>query len=247
MTRAADMHMHIGFAQDCAACARLLDDADIIAFSNTVSPDEYCELKSKLEVCTNLRIGVGMHPWWLDKVSLDQFIEMANEAAFIGEVGLDFWPSHAHNKKQQLVAFEAMAKTCALQGEKIISLHSVNAERELLDILEANGCTQRCTCILHSYSGPSDQLVRAVDAGCLFSVGPRMLASKKGREYTRVIPHDRLLLETDLPAAPEDTMNVSELTSTLQSLVDEIALIRGCDSSELAAELCERGRRLLKL
>ena len=53
--------------------------------------------------------------------------------------------------------------------------------------------------IFHWFSGSSAQLKRARDLGCFFSVNAFMLQTKRGREYAKAIPLDRLLIETDLP------------------------------------------------
>jgi TatD DNase family protein len=53
--------------------------------------------------------------------------------------------------------------------------------------------------ILHWFSGTTNQLERAVAAGCWFSVGPAMMRSTKGRELAAAMPIDRILTETDAP------------------------------------------------
>ena len=142
-----------------------------------------------------MRLGLGLHPWWVDTPelgtfddALDAFATQFDGTRFVGEVGLDFWPTRASTKDAQMRAFTRIMTLCAARGDVLVSMHSVKAERELLDVLEDSGCLERCTCILHSYGGPSDQLARAIEDGCLFSVGTRMLSTKRGREYARIIP-----------------------------------------------------------
>ena len=123
----------------------------------------------------------------------------------------------------------------------------MKAERELLDILESTGCLERCTCILHSYGGPSDQLTRAVEDGCLFSIGRRMLASKRGREYARILPGDRPLIESDLPASQGAALSVEELAAELAWVIDELAHIRGVETESLREAINARSEALLDL
>lgn len=132
-----------------------------------------------------MRLGLGLHPWWIGSSELGPLDEVLavfehelQSTRFVGEIGLDLWPSHAFTKDFQIEALVRIAKLCAMRGDILISLHAVKAERELLDILEDSDCLRNCTCILHSYGGPSDQLMRAVEDGCLFSVGTQHALDK---------------------------------------------------------------------
>ena len=185
-----------------------------------------------------------MHPWWVaagegefDPVrpgesmtavqAIAAFEALVDETRFIGEIGLDLGKHHVAAHDAQLAAFEGIARLCAERGGKVVSLHSVHAARETLDVLEATGALDACTCIFHWFSGPSDQLKRAIQAGCLFSVGKRMLATGKGREYVKAIPADRLLLETDYPPQRGQACAYADLREQLESVANAIAAIKG--------------------
>ena len=152
---------------------------------------------------------------------------------FVGEVGLDFSRRHEETREAQLEVFQAIANACAEQGGKIISIHSVHAARETLDILETCGALESCTCLLHWYTGPSDQLKRAIVAGCYFSVGPRMVATAKGREYVKAIPAKQLLLETDAPPGQNVDYSLTELCHELDVVSQAIAAIKGEGALEI--------------
>ena len=254
MTYLADMHMHAGFADDPVAFAHTLADAGIASFVNTVMPDEYACLSPMLADIPTMRLGLGLHPWWIDATelgtldnALDIFAAQLDTTRFVGEVGLDFWPTRASTKDAQVRAFTRITALCAAKGDALISMHSVNAERELLDVLEDSGCLERCTCILHSYGGPSDQLARAIEDGCLFSVGTRMLSTRRGREYARIIPEERLLVESDLPAAADDSASVHDVIRSLETVLDGIACIRDTKLDHLRESIDARSRDLLGL
>jgi len=55
------------------------------------------------------------------------------------------------------------------------------------------------TSILHWFTGTKKELNRAIDLGCMFSIGPVMTKSKKGKGLIDSIPKDKILLETDGP------------------------------------------------
>ena len=200
----ADMHCHLDFSSDMAALARLAQAHGVAAFSNTVTPEGYLAARDALAGFPNVRTGVGLHPWWVadGRCGAEQ-VELAcrliQETRFVGEVGLDFAPRREGTFETQLDAFERIVDACCAQGGKVISIHAVRSATAVLDVLEHHHATRSNACILHWFSGSSQELARARELGCHFSVNPNMLATKRGRAYVRQIPPNRLLLETDLP------------------------------------------------
>ena len=130
---------------------------------------------------------------------------------------------------------------------KLISLHAVNATAAVLDRLEAAGTPARHRCLFHWFSGTSDDLGRALGLGCFFSVGPRMLASRRGREYARQIPLDRLLLETDMPAREDEPLPAAVWRADLGNALSGIAQLKAVDRSTVAAQIAATSAELLRL
>lgn len=225
-----DAHVHLDFmanGEEVAADARA---AGMRLFAGTVTPAGFVAARERFGGFDNVDVGLGLHPWWVegadDGGGVEAFLELLPETRFVNEVGLDFGKRHADTREAQVAAFRRIAAECAAAGGKVLSVHSVHAARETIDILESAGTLESCTCIFHWFTGPSDQLKRAIDAGCLFSVGPRMLATGKGREYVKAIPADRLLTETDAP--PEQGMRYSfaELQEDLKRASEGISAIK---------------------
>ena len=128
---------------------------------------------------------------------------------------------------------------------KLISIHAVNAAAAALDALEQASTFALHRVIFHWFSGTSDDLHRAVKLGCLFSVGPRMLASRRGREYARQIPLGQLLLETDMPARAGDNLPAEVWHAELNNALSGIAQLKGIDRAELAEHIASTSRGLL--
>lgn len=148
-------------------------------------------------------------------------------ARYIGEVGLDFgknglaksvFATDDETKQAQIevlrMIFAAAKKSPApsvsediegakeageAKGGRIFSFHAVRGADVVIDMLEEYELLEDNTIIFHWFSGSSAQLKRARDLGCFFSVNAFMLSTKRGREYAKAIPLDRLLIETDLP------------------------------------------------
>lgn len=192
-------------------------------FAVTVTPEGFLAARERFSAFENVEVGLGLHPWWVERTDdAAALVGLLGETEFVGEVGLDFGKRYAETRDAQLQAFSMIARACAEQGGKTLSIHAVHAAREALDILEATGAFETCTCIFHWYSGPSDQLKRAINAKCWFSVNERMLATKRGREYVKVIPHDRLLLESDAPPEQGQRYSYAELRAALDRVAEQL-------------------------
>lgn len=252
--RLFDMHCHLDRMANADEVAREAVANDMALFCTTVTPADALAARSRFGTPPNVRVGVGLHPWWItdgrcDEIEIEQAAQLAAASRFIGEVGLDFGPRHAANAQRQLDALEAIARACAghpVEG-RVLSIHAVRSAGEALDVFERHGLTASAHCIFHWFSGTSDQLARALDAGCLFSISERMLATRRGREYARQIPLDRLLLETDLPEQLDKPCSADQIEASLMRALHELAHIRGTDEHALSTRIAKTSSGLFGL
>ncbi len=149
--------------------------------------------------------------------------------------------AHAGRADEPAAACAAAERTVA---KRVMSIHSSKAAAAALDILEQTGCLDACTCVFHWFSGSQDELSRAIDAGCLFSVNERMLKTKRGRAYARAIPESRLLLETDTPPKRVVRFSPEAHISQLERTVGLLAEARGADAAALAERIACTSRAL---
>lgn len=208
-------------------------------FDCGVDPRDFSAANERARRLPGIIAGVGLHPWWLadgrcGPAEVDLLCEVAAQERYIGEVGLDFSARFAGSEPLQIQAFDRLCDTLVqhpLTG-RVISIHAVRSAGAVLDVLESHGLLipspDSPVIIFHWFSGTSDELVRARDAGCYFSVNERMLATKRGREYARQIPLDRLLLETDAPAEPQADASARQLITSLKSASLHIAELKNC-------------------
>ena len=134
---------------------------------------------------------------------------------------------------------------------RVISIHAVRSAGTVLDVLESHGLLipnpDSPAIIFHWFSGTSDELVRARNAGCYYSVNERMLASKRGREYARQIPLDRLLLETDAPAEANTETSAQSLIRSLTWTSERIASLKNCDEKRIESAVLTNARSVFSL
>lgn len=252
--RLFDMHCHLDRMTNADEVAREAAANGIVLFCTTVSPTDTLAAQARFGTIPNIRVGVGLHPWWVADGRIGesegkQATQLAVSSRFIGEVGLDFGPRHAASAQRQLDAFEAIVRACAgnpVEG-RVLSVHAIRSASEAIDVLEHHGLTASAHCVFHWFSGTSDQLTRALDAGCFFSVSERMLATKRGREYARQIPLDRLLLETDAPDPLDTPYSAGQIESSLMRALHELARIRGTDEHVLSAHIAKTSSGLFGL
>ncbi len=244
-----DLHCHLDFAPDPRAAAHAAQACGLGVYSTTVTPCGYERAARELAPFSNVRVGLGLHPWWIadgicgeDDVAL--FEQLAPGTCFIGEVGLDFGRAREASREAQLAAFVRVAHACA-PGGNVLSVHAVRAAGEVLDVLSRSGALEYNACVFHWFSGTSDELTRAVRAGCCFSVNPRMLETKRGRAYAQAVPEDRLLLETDEPSREGALYDVPAVRDRLERLIDRLANVRAVPRDELAARIAQTSRMLL--
>ncbi|MDY4918176.1 MAG: TatD family hydrolase, partial [Collinsella sp.] len=134
---------------------------------------------------------------------------------------------------------------------RVISIHAVRSAGTVLDVLESHGLlipnSDSPAIIFHWFSGTSDELVRARNVGCYFSVNERMLASKRGREYARQIPLDRLLLETDAPAEANTETSAQSLIKSLTRTSMRIASLKNCDAKRIESAVLANAHSIFGL
>lgn len=143
----------------------------------------------------------GLHPWkkptpdWLHQ--LTHYLDTVPHAC-IGECGLDRW-IEGYNIERQTTIFTAQLDLAADRNLPI-SIHCLKAWGHLVDLLESRPLPDRGF-LLHSYGGSADLVPRLAKLGAYFSFSGYFLHERKKnvRDAFKVVPRDRLLLETDAP------------------------------------------------
>lgn len=237
--RLFDAHCHLDLMAHPDAVADEATALGLILFDCGVDPHDFARAKKRACGRSNIFAGIGLHPWWLadgrcGNAEINLLCEVAAQERLIGEVGLDFSARFAGSEPLQVQAFDRLCDALAqhpLAG-RVISIHAVRSAGTVLNVLESHGPlipnSDSPVIIFHWFSGTSDELARARNAGCYFSVNERMLATKRGCEYARQIPLDRLLLETDAPAKPQADTSAQQLITSLKSVSRHIAQLKNC-------------------
>ena len=250
-----DAHCHLDLMTGPNAVAHEAATMGLELFDCGIDPRGFATAIKRASSSPNIIAGVGLHPWWIadgrcGAAEVDLLCELASRERFIGEVGLDFSPRFTSTEEIQAQAFERLCQALSqhpLAG-RALSIHAVRAAGATLDILESNGLLKDTpnspAIIFHWFSGTSDELVRARHTGSFFSINERMLATKRGREYARQIPLNRLLLETDAPAEPNAETTARQLVNSLKRTSEIIAALKNCAAESVKSVVLENSHSI---
>lgn len=199
-----------------------------------------------------LYCSIGIHPESAAE-ALDDNIMLSLEdmlkspkAVAVGEAGLDYYyPERADDETQK----QAFIKQINLANKlnKPIIIHTRDAMQDTLDILKKYPVKSG---VIHCYSGSAESCKQLVKMG--FYIGfTGVITFKNARralESLKVVPLERLLIETDCPyMAPEPNRgkrcDSSMLHFTAQKIADEL----GITKEKVIKITNENARRLFKL
>lgn len=250
-----DTHCHLDLMLGPDAAASESAALGLGLFDCGVDPRDFAAAKKRAGRYPNIIAGAGLHPWWLadgrcGPAEVNLLCEVAAQERYIGEVGLDFSARFAGSEPLQIQALDRLCDALVqhpLVG-RVISIHAVRSAGTVLDALESHGLLipnpDSPVIIFHWFSGTSDELVRARNAGCYFSVSERMLATKRGREYVRQIPLDRLLLETDAPFDQQSNTSAQQLVASLKSTSRHIAELKNYAAENIESIVLDNSRSI---
>ena len=232
-----DAHVHANLMNSPLNVARSSSEARLGLFTCGVTPHDYLELAPQLSQ-DNIRVGLGAHPWYISdgrvtEKDIELLLELMGETSYIGEIGLDFSSRYCVDGLQDLQV-RAFTKICERASNlsqdskpRVLSMHTVRSVDAVLDILEQTGAAQACIPIIHWFSGSSEELQRAIKLGCWFSVGEMSLKTKRGREYAKVYPKNKLLTETDLPSSDHTDIDSAYIVDSLKRALLGLSEARG--------------------
>lgn len=211
----------------------------------TTSPRAFSATSRVLPATEKIFISPGLHPEVADKKfsELDALLSQMENCSGVGEIGLDGSPRYRQHLELQRHIFQSVLQKCVTLGGRILSIHSRAAARETLDFLEAHPGFG--IAVLHWFTDPFSQLLRAEELGCWFSVGPAMLTSANGRKLAGLMPRDRVVPESDGPFAK--VRGASVMPWEAITVAVRLADIWGVHREEALQSLRSNGLRLAKL
>lgn len=208
-----DSHCHIDgehFDVDRDEVVIRASESGVAAMLNVGTGDPHSDdLRRAVETAAryeNVFASVGVHPHdakLYDEAAEEHLVDLVRSSSKViawGEIGLDFYYDHSP-RDVQIAVFQRQIRKAAELDLPII-IHSRDANDETVQVLR-----QECDRsdfrggIMHCFGGTPDMAKALMDIGFLISFAGNVTFKKAEelREAARVIPFDRLLVETDCP------------------------------------------------
>jgi TatD DNase family protein len=150
---------------------------------------------------------VGIHPQYASQAN-DEGLRHAAEllkhprVVAMGEIGIDYHWEPFDRDRQHAIFIQQMA--IAHEARKPIVIHTRDAWDDTLALLEQHWAPTGLPCILHCFTGDVAQAHSALALGFYLSFAGVVTYPKATGVHAavRIVPLDRLLVETDSPYLP---------------------------------------------
>jgi len=257
-----DSHCHIDgeqFDADRDDAVRRAKDAGVAAMLNigTGDPhsDDFRRAVAVAEQYENVYAALGVHPHdaklYDDEAELHLvgLVELSEKVVAWGEIGLDYYYDHSPRDVQEIVFRRQTRKASELDLPIIV--HSRDANDETIAIL-----TEECSGdgfrggVMHCFGGTPQMAEALMKIGFLISFAGNVTFKKAEnlREAARVVPLDKLLVETDCPfLTPEPHRGKRNEPAFVVHTACFLADLYGVDIARLAAQTTQNFLNLFRI
>ncbi|MDC8971261.1 TatD family hydrolase [Mycobacterium marinum] len=257
-----DAHTHLDAcgAADAAGVIAIVDRAAAVGVEAVVTIADDLEsarwVTRAAEWDPRVYAAVALHPTRTDALTeaarreIEELVAHRRVVA-VGETGMDmYWPGRLEGCADPDVQREAFAWhiDLAKRTGKPLMIHNRQADREVLDVLRAEGAPD--TVIFHCFSSDDAMARECVAAGWLLSLSGTVSFrnARELREAVPLIPLDQLLVETDAPfLTPHPYRGAANEPYCLPYTVRALAELLNGSAEELAQVTASNARRVYGL
>lgn len=255
-----DTHCHLDVDYAPKSLEQILEEAKKEGVSTLISIGTDLETSQTAaefsEKNPSIYHTVGFHPHEAKKMKskdLKTIESMAkhSKCVAIGEIGLDYHYDHSPREDQNKRLKEQLE--LARKLELPVVIHSREAEEDLLKQLTEHTSqmkTSRPPGVIHCFSGTRGFAEACVDLGFYISFSG-IITFKKAedvRSTAKIIPENRLLVETDSPyLAPVPFRGKKCEPAMVKLNATKLAEIRGMDLSEIAKLTTKNAKDLFQI
>ena len=198
----------------------------------------------------------GIHPHGADRARPEDFVRIREIAeqnpkiVAIGECGLDYDRMFS-TRENQLRCFDRHIRL-AEELAKPLFLHERAAVKDFTARMKQH--PEQCRrSVVHCVTGDASTLKTYLDMGFFIGITGWICDDRRGkalRDAVRMIPLDRLMIETDAPyLTPKNVAGLSNINvpQNIRYVAAELAKHMRTDEAELTAQVLENTRRFFGL
>lgn len=220
-----------------------------------VHPDEFETIKELSLQFPELYCAVGLHPLdtrrWEGETTVQKILNFAQshtKVVAIGEMGLDFYKDD-NKELQKEVCWRQLE--IAHQLHKPVIIHCRDAATVMVELLREFFDTQgKVNGVMHCWTGTPEETQWFLDLGMYISFSG-VITFKNAHsvhESAKIVPSDRLLVETDCPfLAPAPYRGKRNEPAYVLHVAEKLAELRNESLEAIAFTTTANAHKLFKL
>lgn len=236
-----DSHCHLTYPQLASQFDGVLERARAAGVERMITiGTSVADAARAIALCRrhdHIRCAVGIHPHHSNEAApgdIERLAEMEREPVVLalGEMGLDYHYDFSPRDVQRRI-FEQQLELAAKAGRNVV-IHSREAIDDTLAVL---GELPAVPALFHCFTGTLAEARRILDRGFYIGITGVVTYKKSDelREVARMIPDDRLLVETDAPYLSPEPMRKQKVNepALVMHTARFVADLRGVSSEQL--------------
>jgi TatD DNase family protein len=250
-----DTHVHINFdvfQGNLTSLRQRWQSAGVAHLVHScVEPKEFQGIQSIADRFPELSFAVGLHPLDVKQwqaatgAEIETLAGSDRRVVAIGETGLDFFK--ADNQQEQILALEAQL-AIAKRLDLPVIIHCRDAAAKLKEVL-TNFCQQSGSVkgVMHCWGGDETETQWFLDLGLYISYSGIVTfkSAKQVQASAKMVPSDRLLIETDCPfLAPVPNRGKTNEPAYVLHVAEYLAQLRETSLETIAQQTTANACRL---
>ncbi|MCM1265334.1 MAG: TatD family hydrolase [Candidatus Gastranaerophilales bacterium] len=252
MTYLIDTHAHLDMYENRAD---IYENAQKNNVKKIIIPAVETQYFQKIIDIANQYDGVycmlGIFPseaktWTVATAELIKELSTNDKVVAIGEIGLDYYwdKSFVDIQKEVFIEQIKLANELGLP----IDIHDREAHKDTFDILKEYN--KGSDVVFHCFSGSPEFAMECIKEGWYIALGGVVTFKNaiKTKEVAKVVPLEKLLLETDSPyLTPVPFRGKENQPAYVKYVAEEIATLRDIEIEELMKTTSENAERVFKI
>lgn len=253
-----DTHVHINFdvfQGNLNLLKQRWQEAGVVHLVHScVEPKEFQGIQSLADRFPELSFAIGLHPLDVDKwqhntaQQIKTLAESDRRVVAIGETGLDFYK--ADNQEKQILVLQEQLRI-AKKINKPVIIHCREAAAKLKEVLTDFWAKEGAVKgVMHCWGGNEAETRWFLDLGFYISYSGIVTFknAKQVQAAAKIVPSDRLLVETDCPfLAPVPRRGKTNEPSYVLYVAEKVAQLRQTDLETIAEQTTANACRLFDL